>query len=132
MFDIDQSGGTGLNLFGANRVVILDDHFNPMWEQQAIGRAYRFGQQKPVFVYRLTAAGTFEQALQNQALFKEHLATRVVDKKNPTRNALKGAGEYLFPPKRVEQEDLNEFVGKDPLVLDKLLADQTKYVQLNY
>ena len=126
-----RAGGTGLNLFGANRVVILDDHFNPMWEQQAIGRAYRFGQQKPVFVYRLTAAGTFEQALQNQALFKEHLATRVVDKKNPTRNALKGAGEYLFPPKRVEQEDLNEFVGKDPLVLDKLLADQTKYVQLN-
>ena len=121
-----RAGGQGLNLFGANRVVILDDHFNPMWEQQAIGRAYRIGQQKPVYVYRLTVGGTFEQAIQNQALFKEQLATRVVDKKNPNRSALKGAGQYLFPPKTVEQEDLSKFLGKDPLVLDRLLAAQTQ------
>ena len=121
-----RAGGQGLNLFGANRVVILDDNFNPMWEQQAIGRAYRIGQQKPVYVYRLTVGGTFEQAIQNQALFKEQLATRVVDKKNPNRSALKGAGQYLFPPKTVEHEDLNQFLGKDPLVLDRLLAIQTE------
>ena len=121
-----RAGGQGLNLFGANRVVIMDEHFNPMWELQAIGRAYRIGQQKPVFVYRLTVAGTFEQAIQNQALFKEQLATRVVDKKNPNRSALKGAGQYLFLPKTVKQEDLSQFVGKDPLVLDRLLAAQTE------
>lgn len=120
-----QAGGRGLNLFGANRVVIMDDHFNPMWELQAIGRAYRIGQQKPVYVYRLTVAGTFESAIQNQALFKEQLATRVVDKKNPNRSALKGAGQYLFPPKTVDQEDMVQFIGKDPLVLDRLLADPT-------
>ena len=123
-----RAGGQGLNLYGANRVVILDDHWNPMWEQQAIGRAYRIGQQKPVYVYRLTVGGTFEQAVQNQALFKEQLATRVVDKKNPNRHALKGAGEYLFPPKTVKREELREFLGKDPLVLDRLLANQTEYV----
>lgn len=117
-----RAGGQGLNMFGANRVVILDDHFNPTWEQQAIGRAYRIGQQKPVYVYRLTVGGTFEQAIQNQALFKEQLATRVVDKKNPNRSALKGAGQYLFPPKTIDQEDLSPFLGKDPLVLDRLLA----------
>ena len=121
-----RAGGQGLNLFGANRVVILDDHFNPMWEQQAVGRAYRIGQQKPVYVYRLTVGGTFEQAIQNQALFKEQLATRVVDKKNPNRTALKGAGQYLFPPKAVNQEDLSQFIGKDPLVLDRLLAAHTQ------
>lgn len=119
-----RAGGTGLNLFGANRVVIIDDHFNPMWELQAIGRAYRIGQRKPVYVYRLTVGGTFEQAIQNQALFKEQLATRVVDKKNPNRHAVKGAGQYLFLPKTVEQADLREFLGKDAL-LDHLLADQT-------
>lgn len=118
-----RAGGTGLNLFGANRVVIIDDHFNPMWERQAIGRAYRIGQQKPVYVYRLTVGGTFEQAIQNQALFKEQLATRVVDKKNPNRHAVKGAGQYLFLPKTVEQEDLSQFLEKDAL-LDHLLADQ--------
>ena len=121
-----RAGGQGLNFFGANRVVILDDHFNPMWELQAIGRAYRIGQQKPVYVYRLTVGGTFEQAIQNQALFKEQLATRVVDKKNPNRSALKGAGQYLFPPQTVGQEDLSQFLGKDPLVLDRLLAAQAE------
>ena len=121
-----RAGGQGLNFFGANRVVILDDHFNPMWELQAIGRAYRIGQQKPVYVYRLTVGGTFEQAIQNQALFKEQLATRVVDKKNPNRSALKGAGQYLFPPKTVGQEDLSQFFGKDPFVLDRLLAAQAE------
>lgn len=121
-----RAGGQGLNLFGANRVVILDDHFNPMWEKQAIGRAYRIGQQKKVYVYRLTVGGTFEQALQNQTLFKDQLATRVVDKKNPNRIALKGAGQYLFSPKTVDQKDLSQFLGKDPLVLDRLLAAQTE------
>ena len=118
-----RAGGTGLNLFGANRVVILDEHFNPMWEQQAIGRAYRIGQQKPVFVYRLTAGGTFEKAIQNQSLFKEQLGFRVVDNKNPVRSALRGVGDYFFPPIPLNQEDLSSFVGKDPLVLDDLLTN---------
>ncbi|MCJ1394694.1 hypothetical protein MMC18_007574 [Xylographa bjoerkii] len=119
-----KAGGQGLNLFGANRVVIMDDTFNPMYEEQAIGRAYRIGQQKHVYVYRLTVGGTFEQALQDQSLFKMQLATRVVDKKNPMRHALKGAREYLFEPKTIDQKDLQEFVGKDTDVLDKILAIQ--------
>ncbi|MCJ1282973.1 hypothetical protein MMC26_002300 [Xylographa opegraphella] len=119
-----RAGGQGLNLFGANRVIIMDDTFNPMYEEQAIGRAYRIGQLKHVFVYRLTVGGTFEQALQDQSLFKLQLATRVVDKKNPMRHALKGAREYLFEPKAVEQKDLREFVGKDVNVLDKILASE--------
>ena len=124
-----KAGGTGLNFYGANRVVIMDENFNPTWEQQAIARAYRIGQQKLVYVYRLQAAGTFEAIIQNQGLFKEQLATRVVDKKNPTRSAKKGTGDYLFEPKSVEQEDLTASIGKDPLVLDQLLNDQTKYVR---
>lgn len=116
-----RAGGQGLNLFGANRVVILDDHFNPSWELQAIGRAYRIGQQQPVYVYRLTVGGTFEQEIQNQALFKTQLATRVVDKKNPNRSALKGAGQYLFLPKTVDHQDLDQFRKKDKLVLGRLL-----------
>ena len=122
-----RAGGQGLNLFGANRVVILDDWFNPMWEQQAIGRAYRIGQRKPVYVYRLTTAGTFEQAIQNQSLFKEQLATRVVDKKNPIRSAKRGAGQYLFIPKQHVPDDLQDLKGKDALVLDHLLAARERY-----
>ena len=113
-------------MFGANRVVILDSHFNPMWEQQAVGRAYRIGQKKHVFVYRLTAAGTFEEEIQDQALFKEQLATRVLEKKNPNRIGLSGAKQYLFEPKEVEKCNIACYIGKDPLVLDHLLADQER------
>lgn len=117
-----RAGGLGLNLPGANRVVIFDFGFNPIWEEQAVGRAYRIGQEKPVFVYRFTAGGTFEDRLHNQSVFKMQLASRVVDKKNPTRFATKGVRQYLFEPKQVEQKDVSDYYGKDPLVLDRILA----------
>lgn len=116
-----RAGGQGLNLHGANRVIILDDHFNPMYEEQAVGRAYRIGQTKPVFVYHLMIGGTFEELIHNQSVFKQQLARRVVDKKNPARRALKKIGEYIFPPKKVKQQDLERFFGKDPVVLDRIL-----------
>ena len=123
-----RAGGHGLNMFGANRVVIIDMHYNPIWEEQAIGRAYRLGQQKPVFVYRLIVGGTFEEALLNQAVFKQQLATRVVDKKNPMRYALKGAKQFLFHPRNLLQKELDSFTGKDPLVLDRVLDCYSEYV----
>ena len=116
-----RAGGLGLNLYGASRVVLMDDHFNPMYEEQAIGRAYRLGQQKHVYVYRLTVGGTFEEAIHNQSLFKKQLASRVVDKKNLARQGLKGVGQYLFPPKKLEQQDLLQYSGTDELVLDRIL-----------
>lgn len=121
-----RAGGQGLNLFGANRVVILDVHFNPMYEEQAVGRAYRIGQQKPVYVYHLMAGGTFEETLHNQSLFKQQLAKRVVDKKNPIRQAYRALREYLHPPRAVEQKDLISFEGKDEFVLDRILAAQNE------
>ena len=122
-----RSGGQGLNLYGANRVVILDCHYNPMYEEQAVGRSYRIGQQKAVFVYYLMAGGTFEEALHSQSVFKQQLAKRVVDKKNPVRTAMRGYDEYLRPLRDVDQRDLAEFRGKDPQVLDRILATQSRH-----
>ncbi|PGH08600.1 hypothetical protein GX51_01120 [Blastomyces parvus] len=119
-----RAGGLGLNIPGANRVIIFDFQFNPTWEEQAVGRAYRLGQLKPVFVYRFLAGGTYEDIIHNRAVFKTQLAFRVVDKKNPIRWASKNVRDYLFKPKAVPQKDLSEFKGKDPAVLDKILAAQ--------
>ncbi|EDO04955.1 hypothetical protein SS1G_07439 [Sclerotinia sclerotiorum 1980 UF-70] len=116
------AGGLGLNLYGANRVVIFDFRYNPINEEQAIGRAYRIGQKKHVFVYRLMAAGTFENSIQNKAVFKTQLASRVVDKKNPLSWAQKGLGEILFEPRQIPQENLTEFEGMDNAVLDNILS----------
>jgi SNF2 family DNA or RNA helicase len=123
-----RAGGLGLNLYGANRVIIFDFKFNPTWEEQAVGRAYRIGQKKPVFVYHFISAGTFEEVVYNKAVFKMQLASRVVDKKNPTRCAMKTARDYLFEPKEVVLKDLSELKGKDPEVLDKVLNAHNRQV----
>ncbi|KAK4991592.1 hypothetical protein LTR66_006512 [Elasticomyces elasticus] len=117
-----RAGGLGFNICRANRVVIFDFGFNPQWEEQAIGRAYRLGQQKPVFVYRFVAGGTFESNIDNKAIFKHSLASRVVDKKNPERHAEKNFRDYLYAPQKVLQEQIGIWKGKDPEVLDKILA----------
>ncbi|OHX21775.1 DEAD/DEAH box helicase [Chromobacterium sphagni] len=58
-----KAGGTGLNLTAADYVIHLDPWWNPAVEDQASDRAYRMGQQRPVTVYRLVAAGTIEEKI---------------------------------------------------------------------
>lgn len=77
-----RAGGVGLNIHGANRVIIMDFEHNPMDEQQAIGRAYRIGQDKPVFVYWFVSWGTHEAKLQSRLVYKKQLADRVVEGKD--------------------------------------------------
>jgi SNF2 family DNA or RNA helicase len=127
-----KAGGIGLNMAGANRVVILDTHFSPMHEEQAIGRAYRLGQTKTVYVYRLMLGGTFEEAMFNQSLFKQQLATRVVDKKNPVRNAQKSVKQYVFRPRPSGRKDLSSHIGEDPGVLDRLIVEGKRCVGLPF
>jgi len=122
-----RAGGQGFNLPGANRVIIFDFQFNPAWEEQAIGRAYRIGQEKAVFVYRLIVGGTFEPVIYNKAVFKTQLAYNVVEKKNTVSQAVKNK-DFLFEPKEIEQQDLKEFIGKDCSILDKLLLGEQKDV----
>lgn len=125
-----RAGGLGLNIPGANRVVIFDFSFSPTWEEQAVGRAYRLGQQKSVYVYRFIAGGTFEQVMYNKAVFKTQLSSRVVDKRNPIRWASKSLKEYLFPSESVKTEDVSEYIGKDPDVLDKIIQrDEHKTIR---
>jgi DNA excision repair protein ERCC-6 len=54
-------GGLGVNLTGADRVVIYDPDWNPATDTQARERAWRIGQQNNVTVYRLVTAGTIEE-----------------------------------------------------------------------
>lgn len=56
-----KAGGSGLNLTAADTVVLLDPWWNPAAEAQAVDRAHRIGQERPVFVYRLIALGTVEE-----------------------------------------------------------------------
>lgn len=54
-------GGLGVNLIGADRVIIFDPDWNPATDLQARERAWRIGQTNPVTIYRLLTAGTIEE-----------------------------------------------------------------------
>ncbi|HSW04757.1 DEAD/DEAH box helicase [Aquabacterium sp.] len=58
-----KAGGFGLNLTAADYVLIVDPWWNPAAEDQAMGRAHRIGQQRPVTVYRLVTAGSIEEQI---------------------------------------------------------------------
>lgn len=58
-----KAGGAGINLTAADTVILYDPWWNPAVEVQAIDRAHRLGQDKPVFVHRLIAAGTIEEKI---------------------------------------------------------------------
>ena len=55
-----RAGGLGLNITGANTVIIFDPNWNPAHDQQAQDRAYRMGQHRDVRVFRLVSAGCIE------------------------------------------------------------------------
>ncbi|KAI0789173.1 P-loop containing nucleoside triphosphate hydrolase protein [Abortiporus biennis] len=65
------AGGTGLNLTGANKVVIFDPNWNPAHDLQAMDRAYRFGQTRDVSVYRLLGAGSIEELIYARQVYKQ-------------------------------------------------------------
>lgn len=118
------AGGVGLNIYGANRVVILDSKYNPLHEQQAIGRAYRMGQTKEVFVYWLLCDGTFERVMQNQQIFKNQLFSQVVDEKNPLPKADPNLRVWFRQYEEAPRKDTSSLRGQDP-VIDALLTSET-------
>ncbi|MEO1616172.1 MAG: DEAD/DEAH box helicase [Planctomycetota bacterium] len=74
-----KAGGTGLNLTAADYVIHLDPWWNPAVEDQATDRAHRIGQERPVTVYRLVAAGTIEEQILEMHADKRELVAGVLD-----------------------------------------------------
>jgi len=74
-----KAGGTGLNLTAADTVIHFDPWWNPAVENQATDRAYRIGQNNPVFVYKLIARGTVEEKIQALQQEKAALAGAVLE-----------------------------------------------------
>jgi superfamily II DNA or RNA helicase len=70
-----KAGGTGLTLTGADNVIHYDPWWNPAAENQATDRAYRIGQDKPVFVHKLICQNTVEERIQQMQEKKDGLAT---------------------------------------------------------
>ncbi|KPG69459.1 DEAD/DEAH box helicase [Enterococcus sp. RIT-PI-f] len=73
-----KAGGTGLNLTGADTVILYDLWWNPAVEEQAAGRAHRIGQQRVVEVWRMIAEGTIEERMDALQQEKRELFQKVI------------------------------------------------------
>jgi SNF2 family DNA or RNA helicase len=73
-----KAGGHGLNLTAADYVFILDPWWNPAVEAQAVDRAHRIGQTRPVFAYRLIARDTVEEKILELQKSKRDLADAII------------------------------------------------------
>uniref|UniRef100_A0A8C5D6R0 RAD54 like n=1 Tax=Gouania willdenowi TaxID=441366 RepID=A0A8C5D6R0_GOUWI len=74
-----KAGGCGLNLIGANRLVMFDPDWNPAKDEQAMARVWRDGQKKTCYIYRLLSTGTIEEKILQRQAHKKALSSCVVD-----------------------------------------------------
>jgi len=74
-----KAGGIGLTLTAADTVILYDPWWNPAVERQAMDRAHRIGQDKPVFVHRLITEGTVETQIEAIQARKQDLADALFD-----------------------------------------------------
>jgi len=93
-----KAGGVGLNLTEADTVIHYDPWWNPAVEEQATDRAYRIGQDKPVFVYKLIAEKTVEEKILELQDKKRALANIMIDNSKEKFELTQDDINNLFAP----------------------------------
>ncbi|MCM3638718.1 DEAD/DEAH box helicase [Sporosarcina luteola] len=83
-----KAGGAGLNLTGADTVILYDLWWNPAVEEQATDRAHRMGQQQTVHVIKLVARGTIEDKMNELQEKKRNLIEEIIDSKDAANTTL--------------------------------------------
>jgi superfamily II DNA or RNA helicase len=86
-----KAGGTGLNVTGADTVILYDLWWNPAVEEQAAGRAHRIGQKNSVHVMKLIARGTIEEKIYELQQKKKELIEQVIQSGETTLSSLSEA-----------------------------------------
>ncbi|MCJ1468794.1 helicase [Pseudocyphellaria aurata] len=91
-----KSGGAGLNLIGASRLVLFDVDWNPATDLQAMARIHRDGQKKKCVIYRFIMAGGMDEKIWQRQTTKLGLASNVMDQKGGASSFTKEELKDLF------------------------------------
>ncbi|KAK0703771.1 CDH1-like protein [Lasiosphaeria miniovina] len=129
-----RAGGLGINLMTADTVIIYDSDWNPQADLQAMARAHRIGQKKPVNVYRLVAKQTIEEEVVTRArnkLFLEYLTIQagVTDEGKALREQFKERGFKMDEAKT--SEDISMILKMRSQNLFEQSSNQEKLEQLD-
>ncbi|KAJ2077379.1 hypothetical protein H4R24_005168 [Coemansia sp. RSA 988] len=123
------TGSIGINLVAASRVIVFDIGWNPLYDEQAVARVYRYGQKRQVYVYRLLTTDTWEDRLFNNYIFKVGMARCVVDKQTMNRQIAKDDMRKYFqrPAQNIASISADHIANltqeyRDDFVLATLLA----------
>ncbi|KAK6204507.1 P-loop containing nucleoside triphosphate hydrolase protein [Scheffersomyces amazonensis] len=96
-----KAGGCGINLIGANRLILFDPDWNPASDQQALARVWRDGQKKDCFIYRFISTGSIEEKIFQRQSMKLQLSSCVVDEKEDVERLFSSENLkklFLFAP----------------------------------
>jgi DNA repair and recombination protein RAD54 and RAD54-like protein len=102
-----KAGGCGINLIGANRLVLFDPDWNPASDKQAAGRVWREGQQRRCYLYRFMTQGSIEEKIIQRQISKEGL-TNVVDNTDPFATFDSSELKQLFVLNQTSKSDTHD------------------------
>lgn len=126
-----RAGSLGINLVGANRVIVFDASWNPCHDTQAVCRIFRYGQKKPCFVYRLVMDYTLEKKIYDRQVNKQGMSDRVIDECNPdARLSLKDITNLCIDDEKEPTQ--NEYVPDpdkyDDVVIKSVINNYAKHM----
>ncbi|CAO3700142.1 unnamed protein product [Rhizopus stolonifer] len=123
-----KAAAIGINVTGANRIVLVDQDWNPLYDEQSVGRIYRYGQSKPVTVYRLITASSIEERIFAQSVHKKSISRRLIDNKISSVVSKEELKDYYVMPEldlpQANMDDIRNYIQPDFVTYSALLQNK--------
>lgn len=128
-----RAGGLGINLMTADTVILFDSDWNPQADLQAMARAHRIGQEKPVTVYRLVSKDTVEEEILERARNKLLLEYITIHRGVTDKDAKKDLQDKIkqFGDEPSSSDDISYILKKRGQKMFEQSGNQKKLEELN-